>query len=304
MDGEIMDQHNQLNGHRFGNTLLAQQGLDHLTSCGGEVDEVLRQAGIMMQLEKELNSRRSSTASCSSSSGDQSEPTTSEASCSLSPVATSDSGFSSGAEGGNGVDEFRRKLEFIVGCFQYDVITKSDVFRDLIETFLHPAFETLQVPQSTLKIKSSSATSSAECSSAASSGSNPPPVSSIKGLAVPNSDCGNKIVTGTESLSCPVCFGFVVDPVTVACGHSYCKKCLQKESVGQACGRCSHVLTKEDVFNCKTNVLIGSLEGKWWPTEVRATQLRNEGNELIEKGQVEQALQKYAAVLDLSKSIR
>ncbi|KAG8225846.1 hypothetical protein J437_LFUL004775 [Ladona fulva] len=90
--------------------------------------------------------------------------------------------------------------------------------------------------------------------------------------------------------ACPVCEGVLHQPVTASCGHTFCKKCLNNE-LGNLCVRCGHRLNVG--WPLETNVLIKCLVEKWWSPELRAVQLRDEGNELFLRNQVEAALLKY-----------
>lgn len=104
-----------------------------------------------------------------------------------------------------------------------------------------------------------------------------------------------------SSLLCPVCYGIFVEPVTIQCGHSYCKKCLQKQVANKSCRRCSYFLTNGDASQCKTNVLLGELVEKWWPDHVNASRLRSEGNKMFEQKHVGCALAKYTEALNLGE---
>lgn len=104
-----------------------------------------------------------------------------------------------------------------------------------------------------------------------------------------------------SSLLCPVCYGIFVEPVTIQCGHSYCKKCLQKQVASKSCRRCSYFLTNAEASQCKTNVLLGELVEKWWPDHVTASRLRSEGNKIFEEKQVDNALAKYTQALNLGE---
>lgn len=106
-----------------------------------------------------------------------------------------------------------------------------------------------------------------------------------------------------DDFSCSICFGVVHDPHTVRCGHSYCKKCLQKEVTGSQCKLCSYKLASSDVMHTKPNVLLLSLTQKLWPNDSKIISLRNEGNDLSAMKRREEALNKYTEAITLSKYI-
>ncbi|XP_038124973.1 LOW QUALITY PROTEIN: LON peptidase N-terminal domain and RING finger protein 1-like [Cyprinodon tularosa] len=63
---------------------------------------------------------------------------------------------------------------------------------------------------------------------------------------------------------CPNCRGFLGEPVTVACGHSYCKRCLQRRLVSK-CKLCDEPVGGEE----KANVALCGLLEKWFPDELK-----------------------------------
>ena len=111
---------------------------------------------------------------------------------------------------------------------------------------------------------------------------------------------GSIIGNAVDVFHCPICFGILTEPVTALCGHSYCRKCLQKERPGQSsCRRCRHNFTQVDCTQTKTNVLLGSLIEKWWANDLAAAKCRTEGNSLFEANEGEKALAKYSQALSL-----
>ena len=104
-----------------------------------------------------------------------------------------------------------------------------------------------------------------------------------------------------DSFSCAICYGALCDPITIQCGHSYCRKCIQKVGVGAGCKRCKSVVTSQDVNFTKTNVLLATLVEKWWPNFRKTMTLRNEGNSLFREGKTDEAIRKYTQAISLSK---
>jgi hypothetical protein len=51
----------------------------------------------------------------------------------------------------------------------------------------------------------------------------------------------------------------------------------------------------------ETNVLMKGLSEKWWPDEVRAARLREEGNELFQRNEVDDAMAKYGEALQIGE---
>lgn len=61
-------------------------------------------------------------------------------------------------------------------------------------------------------------------------------------------------------ITCEICYGILIDPVTIDCGHTFCNTCL---SGLVNCAICSIVITPE--FNRKVNVLLNKLLKSWLP---------------------------------------
>ncbi|XP_066860905.1 LON peptidase N-terminal domain and RING finger protein 3 isoform X2 [Anser cygnoides] len=104
-----------------------------------------------------------------------------------------------------------------------------------------------------------------------------------------------------EVFGCRKCQGFLFEPVSLPCGHTFCKKCLERERPPRA--RC--VLCREEGGAAggqlpRVNVILSNLLAKWFPCQVKASQLRHEGNRLYEEKKPQAALQKYNEALSLA----
>lgn len=102
---------------------------------------------------------------------------------------------------------------------------------------------------------------------------------------------------GCEDFSCRICLSFLFEPVTLTCGHCFCKKCLERERKEKertvVCRECKDVSGVDDGQTYRVNVVLSSLLAKWFPTLHQAGQLRREGNGLYAEKKVEAALEKY-----------
>uniref|UniRef100_A0AAR2IMZ2 LON peptidase N-terminal domain and ring finger 3 n=1 Tax=Pygocentrus nattereri TaxID=42514 RepID=A0AAR2IMZ2_PYGNA len=97
-----------------------------------------------------------------------------------------------------------------------------------------------------------------------------------------------------NTFACRICFGFLCEPVTLLCGHSFCKKCLEKETAETCCKGCEEDSLKETgVHEYKVNVVLSNLLSKWFPSQLKAFRLRREGNGLYAERKLEAALEKY-----------
>lgn len=99
---------------------------------------------------------------------------------------------------------------------------------------------------------------------------------------------------------CRKCQGFLFEPVSLPCGHTFCKKCLERDRAAES--RC--VLCKEEGGAAagqllRVNVILSNLLAKWFPCQVKASQLRHEGNLLYKEKKLQAALQKYNEAVSL-----
>nr|XP_020481588.1 LON peptidase N-terminal domain and RING finger protein 1 [Labrus bergylta] len=69
-----------------------------------------------------------------------------------------------------------------------------------------------------------------------------------------------------DVFDCPSCRSFLGEPITLACGHSYCKRCLQRRLLSK-CKLCRETVRGEE----KANVILCGLLEKWFPDELSRT---------------------------------
>lgn len=100
-----------------------------------------------------------------------------------------------------------------------------------------------------------------------------------------------------SSLTCPACDCVLQGPVTLACGHTSCRRCLAGLDGRLTCPKCPY-RTAPGV-QVVTNVLVQRLVERWWGQELRAASLRDHGNALFHDGKVQDALRKYDEAVQL-----
>lgn len=90
---------------------------------------------------------------------------------------------------------------------------------------------------------------------------------------------------GEDIFDCPNCQSFLGEPVTIACGHSYCKRCLQRRLLSKCklCGETAPSLEKPNVILC------GLLE-KWFPDELKTSKTLCEVDGLCRRKRYEEAV--------------
>uniref|UniRef100_A0A8C0E5P5 LON peptidase N-terminal domain and ring finger 3 n=1 Tax=Balaenoptera musculus TaxID=9771 RepID=A0A8C0E5P5_BALMU len=120
-----------------------------------------------------------------------------------------------------------------------------------------------------------------------------------------------------DGFKCRKCHGFLSDPVSLSCGHTFCKLCLERgRAADRRCALCGVKLSALMVATgrargarragqqapppLRVNVVLSGLLGKLFPGPARASQLRHEGNRLYREHQVEAALLKYNEAVRLA----
>ncbi|XP_012508984.1 PREDICTED: LON peptidase N-terminal domain and RING finger protein 3 isoform X1 [Propithecus coquereli] len=148
----------------------------------------------------------------------------------------------------------------------------------------------------------------------------PPDGGSGASSVVAVEETGAAAVAATEvwdGFKCRKCHGFLSDPVSLSCGHTFCKLCLERgRAADRRCALCGVKLSALMVATgrargsrragqqapppLRVNVVLSGLLGKLFPGPARASQLRHEGNRLYRERQVEAALLKYNEAVRLA----
>ncbi|XP_024142454.1 LON peptidase N-terminal domain and RING finger protein 2 [Oryzias melastigma] len=103
-----------------------------------------------------------------------------------------------------------------------------------------------------------------------------------------------------DLFSCRICKCLLHEPTTVECGHTFCKRCLEEDSV-RDCKQCKHALSKSD--GRRINVVLSGLVDKLFATESKARRFWIEGEILWKKQNQAEALEKYNAAVDQVPSL-
>lgn len=113
-------------------------------------------------------------------------------------------------------------------------------------------------------------------------------------------ECGED--EALDLFSCRLCKCLLHEPITVECGHTFCKRCLDDDSV-QDCIHCKQNLSKKDGLpnGRRLNVVLSGLLDKLFATESKARKSWIEGEVLWKKHDLPDALERYNAAVDLGK---
>lgn len=102
-----------------------------------------------------------------------------------------------------------------------------------------------------------------------------------------------------DLFSCHLCKCLLHEPITIECGHTFCKCCLEDGTVKE-CIQCSHKLNDNNPR--RLNVVISGLLDKLFATESKARKLWIEGEVLWKNQDLKDALVKYNEAVDLAPS--
>ncbi|XP_078142131.1 LON peptidase N-terminal domain and RING finger protein 2 [Centroberyx gerrardi] len=108
-----------------------------------------------------------------------------------------------------------------------------------------------------------------------------------------------------DLFSCLLCRCLLHEPTTLECGHTFCKRCMEDDSV-KDCRHCKHKLNKKDgqvlPIGLRLNVVLSGLLDKWFATESKARKHWIEGEVLWKKQNHKDALEKYNMAVELAPS--
>jgi len=98
-------------------------------------------------------------------------------------------------------------------------------------------------------------------------------------------------------LNCSLCSSVLFNPVSLECGHSFCKKCVESNSL-KTCRMCDCVYEGQP-FNL--NVSLDAIVQYLRPTQYKASRLRTEGNHLFSVMDFENCLKKYSESISVDE---
>ncbi|KAJ8416494.1 hypothetical protein AAFF_G00357820 [Aldrovandia affinis] len=97
-------------------------------------------------------------------------------------------------------------------------------------------------------------------------------------------------VNSCDPFSCPCCHRFLSEPVTVECGHTYCKRCLQRDLFSK-CKLCRYNTTRcGTVQEHSPNVILSNLLEKWFPNETKVAKVIGEMEDMSRRRCFKEAL--------------
>ncbi|KAI4877112.1 hypothetical protein NFI96_026461 [Prochilodus magdalenae] len=105
-----------------------------------------------------------------------------------------------------------------------------------------------------------------------------------------------------DLFSCRLCRCLLIEPTTLECGHTFCKRCLEDPEV-KDCKSCRTKTTKVNASSLRANVVLSSLLEKWFSSESQSRRCWVEGEGLWKKQELSSALEKYNKAVELAPSM-
>ncbi|CAH1777390.1 unnamed protein product [Owenia fusiformis] len=96
---------------------------------------------------------------------------------------------------------------------------------------------------------------------------------------------------------CHLCMGFFVNPLTIPCGHTFCRKCLEKRQSKQ-CKKCDETHHFLNIRSIKNNILISKMIDLLFSTEMNASRLKEQANCAIKTRKFKEAADIYTQALE------
>ena len=97
----------------------------------------------------------------------------------------------------------------------------------------------------------------------------------------------------SELFSCSKCKAIWSDPVTMKCGHTYCRQC----TCASYCRKCEKDFVGCHVSRIKSNILLSDLVNRFYPADEDAIKYKNQGNLLIDQEQYHDAIDAYTKAI-------
>uniref|UniRef100_A0A452HS16 RING-type domain-containing protein n=1 Tax=Gopherus agassizii TaxID=38772 RepID=A0A452HS16_9SAUR len=110
------------------------------------------------------------------------------------------------------------------------------------------------------------------------------------------------LLSSMDVFLCPSCRFVLREPVTVSCGHSFCKRCLG-EPLPSRCLVCRGKLRLLGSRAVRCNVLLGGLLEKCLAREPRLARLQSHAQELLRSRDYRAALRAAQKGLELGKRV-
>lgn len=103
-----------------------------------------------------------------------------------------------------------------------------------------------------------------------------------------------------DLLECPICLFLMSEPVTMSCGHTFCRRCVGG-SLPPRCPSCKERFKQREVKSIGNNVLLIGVVEKCCPDE---TKVKCHVQEKLKANEFTEALRIATEGLDLGKGVK
>lgn len=97
-----------------------------------------------------------------------------------------------------------------------------------------------------------------------------------------------------DMLTCSMCSALFVEPITLPCGHTFCKFCLQDDFSGEVCTICG--TTNNEELKAPTFLLCNIIL-KWFPRKYELGLKKIEGRTRMVQGKYNEATEVFSSIL-------
>lgn len=99
---------------------------------------------------------------------------------------------------------------------------------------------------------------------------------------------------------CLICRNMIYDPVTIPCGHTFCRSCLLKDTSKQCknCGTMNHYL---NISRIRSNILLSQVLENWFPGHCKAVKLKKDANDAFQTCEFKDAITIYSSAIELGE---
>ncbi|WAR00617.1 LONF3-like protein [Mya arenaria] len=118
-------------------------------------------------------------------------------------------------------------------------------------------------------------------------------VNTVKQDPLINSEMNKNVV-----FDCLICRNMLYDPVTIPCGHTFCRQCLVKDASKQ-CKNCGTKYLYLNISRIKSSVLLSQTIDKWFPEHSKAVEIKKMANDAFQTCRFEEAIRLYTGAMEL-----
>lgn len=110
---------------------------------------------------------------------------------------------------------------------------------------------------------------------------------------------GSPAASADDVFACPFCEEVLVCPVTMACGHTFCRDCVEDQHACFVCDQPFLLYGK----HFKQDVLVSRLVEKWWAPNIQARFHNDEAQAQLQQDELDRALKSCNSSLGKCKQL-